>query len=102
MGTASVRAALVSEKGAIVKKSSAPIKINNPRFCLRFDVSGRKQTSSHFKVKIKIQNDLTDHPSANQIANKHIRIVFHSLKAFFSVLKCQISAVKILKRLMLL
>ena len=59
-------------------------------------MSGRKQTSSHFKVKIKIQNDLTDHPSASQIDNKHIRIVFHSLKAFFSVLKCQISAVKIL------
>jgi ribulose kinase len=31
VGTASVRAALVSGSGCVVKKSSHPIKINNPK-----------------------------------------------------------------------
>ena len=57
--------------------------------CLRFDVSGRKQTSSHFKVKIKIQNDLTGHPSANLSVHEDVNITFNQSKKFFCALKCQ-------------
>ena len=40
------------------------------------------------KAKIKIQNDLTDHQSASQSDNEHVRIDFNQLNQCFDALKC--------------
>ena len=66
--------------------------------CLRFDVSGRKQTSSHFKVKIKIQNDVIVHQCASLSVNEDVRIDFNQSNQCFNALKCRKCAIKIKKR----